>query len=318
MDPRQLLAGNAVSEPGYGAIRNNATGKVTSIQPNLARLEAEDRVLRRQEGQPVQVGHSGDTVPAALQDLAGQGVFGGLAAMHGLGAIQRTKQNEENAGLRRQQAVATNSLAQAKLRDEQQQRMVDNLLRISAEKRAVGVDQRAAEEVQAKDFDTELRHAASEKIGNAGLTEAGGKQLVDQEHARLEGIARYSVGDRKDGKTYKNLSPTERQQLFQAIAIKDKVEAGWGNLEQKIDDYFGTGKQVDSKNAYSYLPVKVEPAGLGRPFESWVVHMKNGNTVGLKAVVGGGFRLIDSNKPVSADLMQLIAPLIKARLEKGM
>lgn len=311
MSPEALMRGNAVPNPGYGAISTN--GKTRGLRPS-GYTAAELGYLHGRDNP----GGSGGTDISALRALSKQGVFGGMAAMGGLGAIQRLQSNATSAGLRSQQIASTNALKLAEMERAERQKQIENARADRNELRQDREFANKTEQQNAADFDKELDSFAAKNVGNAGLTESGGKQLQAAEKAKLKEIAEYSVADSKDAKgkpmSLKNLSQSQRQQLYEAMSIKRKVEEARSGWMQSAADYLGTGTRVDSKNAYGYMPKAVEPAT--RPGESWIVTMQNGNKIALKELAGGQFQVLGPNTPVDADMMKYIAPLIEQR-KKG-
>lgn len=153
-------------------------------------------------------------------------------------------------------------------------------------------------------------HAQAQVPAATSILPGGGAQRdrdasVKQYGADLKNRIEYSLGDRKDGRRMEQLQPVEQNQLFLADAFRRKVEDKRGEVIQSFRDLFGN-KRFDSRNLYSYMPVKAESANDG----GYLVHFANGNTAKAD-LVGGEFKFFGPNGPVDADLQQFIAPLIR-------
>lgn len=280
--PTQTI-GRANSFDGLGPMPANASPEEAANYLRATNVINQQRAAAAQQGGG---GQGGDEL-APLRRLGSQGVFGGLAALGGYGALDRMKSNAANMNLRSQQIQATRDMTMAEHARAQ-----------------ANTDREFGNKLQQQNQETtdkELDTMAAGTVGNSGLTDSATKAATATEKARLQEVAKYSTAD--TGKDLHQLSGQQRQQLYQAMKVRDNVMKNRDDLM----DYFGN-HQVDSKNAYSFLPEKVTPAA--RPGEKWVVHMKNGNQMALKDIGGGQFSLWGANKPVDADMMALIKPLI--------
>lgn len=135
---------------------------------------------------------------------------------------------------------------------------------------------------------------------------------VKAKASALKADINYSVADRKDGTTMEKLTPTQRNQLFLANDLKERITDARGGIVQSMRDFFGN-KRFDSRNLYSYMPVSAEPSMQG----GYVVHFANGNTAHVVDVAGGGLNIFGPNTPVDADVAAILKPVIDRAKRQG-
>lgn len=127
------------------------------------------------------------------------------------------------------------------------------------------------------------------------------KAKADETHE----LVKYSIADRKDGKTIGDLSPTEHNQLLLANDLREKITDARGGIVQTMRDFFGN-KQFNTKNLYSYMPTGAERSLQG----GYLIHFANGNTAHVKETAGGQFQIFGPNTPIDADIMAVLKPYI--------
>lgn len=312
--PQELINGTAVPAQGQGAFQRRG-GQAQGLRaetfdglgpmPDNATPEQAAEWLRKtnvinQGRQAANMAAQGTGTPggdelAPLRRMAGNGVFGGLAALGAYGALDRMKSNQANLSLRQQQIQATNAATAAERARQQ-----------------ANTDREFANKVgQQNQESLDKEHTARAEAavgGDTSIFRTTGDREAAVKAAKSDIVNRFNYSVADSGKDTAKMSGPEKQQLYQAMDVQKSVEASRSGIMQSAADYFGTGTRVNSKNAYSYMPRSVEPAT--RPGESWVVTMQNGNKIALKDLAGGQFQLLGPNVPVDADMMRLIQPLI--------
>lgn len=290
--PEALVASSLVPAEGQGAFKRTTPGNEGSAVAINAPGRASDRPI-------VRAGVRQAAIPAIQP-----GVFGELAAMRGM--RQRLDQDRYREG------VGVRLRGQDIVREGQQTaaettRRGQNLTAITAAARLnfdAGKDNRSNIESLIDSHADQAVPAVSSTLPGSKAQQDRSAQ-VKQYSSDLKTRIAYTLGDRRDGKRMEQLSPTEVNQLMVADAFRRGVTDKRGEVLQSFRDLFGN-KRFDSRNLYSYMPVKAEPANDG----GYVVSFANGNTAKAD-IVGGEFRLLGPNGPVDADLQQFIAPLIR-------
>lgn len=287
-------------------------------------LDASNEMVKLKNSQrgAVQGQQSGDET-APLRDLInldkgakpGHSGFGSMAALGGLGALERMKSNQANLNLREQQirTQADTARNQAMMQYLEHQRQQQNF------ERTTGNAEDATRREMRKKLNSERAlliegDAKPSTLGMGGETPDQYKARLTKREAEIETLMQNSAADVKGGKGLDEMNPTQIHQLHQAYDTKQKVEAGREGFQQKLADYAGT-KRFDSKNLYGYIPASVEPtSAIG---DTWRVKMANGNTITLTNLAGGGFNVLSPNQPVNADLMAQVTPLIERYKKTG-
>lgn len=335
--PAPMTPAQAQNTPGYGTVTNDQTGGTQVIggsrvagtsfigrkglDPNAA-AALEVARIQTEIDKNRQIGDANDQLRGGFRGASSsqplgepKGRFGGafqaLSTLQGAGAASQLKKTEADVGLRKQaNTLAATKAAYDIMFKDRELNQKDEDLKLKRQ-----TLDNTQEEAGAKRHEANIQSLGDELTGSrkpgyiTNESDADYKIRRDQTIANLRNDIQYSVGDRGDGKKIGNMTNTEFQQLALAKRIKDKVVDARGGFLQGMRDFFGN-KEFDSKNLYSYMPVKAEKATLPGG-GGYVIHFKNGNTASVVDVGGGNFRMASSNKPVDADVMQLIYPLIQ-------
>lgn len=245
-----------------------------------------------------------DTAP--FRKVAEKGGVHAMFALGGYGALSRIKSNEMNAGLRSQQIQATSDLARSQMVLGQYNK--DREYNTGREDNNAKVNDQALEDYTKSSIPGQNTNLIT------GEKPADYANRVAQEKSKLADQINYTLGD-TSGKRIGQLDGTHLQQLLMGAKFKAKLEAGRGDLLNRMHDFTGN-KQFDSRNLYSYMPSGAQPTMLPNS-GGYRIQMKNGNTMTVYNARGGGFNLTSPNDPVDADAEQYIAPFIKQLRAQG-
>lgn len=270
VSPESLIAGTDIPAPGYGAFkRTGSNAPAVGIHaPGDAADEAANARHAAGLSAPARpgTGSSGNRggVGGAIADLYSAGAQGRAAALNRSFELQRGAQQLKLAEFYRG------------MQDRGRERN-DKLLESHAE------------------------GMTKPDIGITGDKPEQHKANVAQQTSQLKSDVNYTAANRHDGKDYGDLQPAELQKILLGFKIRDKVMDSRGNFRSdKMRDYWGASR-FDTRDAYSFLPVKVEKA-LAPNSGAHVFTLGNGNKVDSKAVFGGGFNPFSANEPIDADV----------------
>lgn len=309
---------------------NNAEPARPAFDPDAARAQARMEVGLQSAATPLfsngtNEAYAGGGFRGAASPAGGKfdDAFQAMAKLGAYGAAGREAKNAADVGLRTQantlasQKAAFDMGAKTRELDQKDNEMKLKLAEYGQKK----------EEAGAKRFDDEvsqevLRDPALAKkdstLGFGGETPEANKARVAQATATLKSNINYSVGNRSDGKKYGDLAPVEKQQLFLANRVKQKIEAGRSDVTQVMRDFFGN-KRADSRDLYSYMPKTGKDGSLqGAEIASlpgggsYVLKAQNGNTMTASRGMGGEWNITGPNGPIDADIAALFAPHLDA------
>jgi hypothetical protein len=223
------------------------------------------------------------------------GVFGEIAQMAGLRSADVAAQRRQGA----------------------EERGLDRAIRVRGQDASIATaaaTNRVAAARAGMEFQKEAESALEKQVSAFSNARADAPGFVDRfgasnrdaaikkDSAEVLGRIKYSIGDRKDGKTLSQLSEPEKQQLLFAEELRQRGEEGRSGWVRSLKSYFGN-KRFDSRNLYKYLPV-------ARDGNSIV--LGTGEKVDLEALAKGGFNPFSPNDPVDADVQDLIRNLPQA------
>jgi len=287
-------------QPGEGFIGRSPTEGRTYTQDELRALSDRNTV----QGNTVQGLRGGRT---SLPDVGrfGGGAFGSLAALGAYGATSRLAKNQEEANVAREKNIVDREVAEAKgLRGAFNAETARRQLELSEEK--------ASQEELDKAIDDEVRRGEGPQstsiIPFAGESKEAYEGRLSQRRSELAGDIRHTMAQLG----VKNLKGPQREALFTAARFKQAVKNNPSAM-QALRDYFGI-KRFTSRDLTSYLPKKVERTTLGGG--GYLVHLKNGNTITVRELAGGGFNLLGPNAPVDRDIQNVYGSMI-AKFEKS-
>lgn len=231
--------------------------------------------------------------------------------------VQVARMAAESEGMRQQ------LLSRKQAEDERNNRFNNardvERLQIEADKAGL-VERNRVEEIQGKQHEAAVDSFVRSRAGPMKTSLIGSNETKDQFEARiakdkadLQADINFTLGDRQGPKKrFDQLSNTEREELFLAKRLKDKVTEGREGFSQKLRDYFGA-KRFDSRNLDSFVPVKAEPAKLPG---SYVVHFKNGNTAEVSDLQNGKFNWLGPNEPIDSDIASVLRPILEKAKER--
>lgn len=285
-------------QPGQAYIGRDATSGRTYSPDELKQLSNRNVVQ----------GLRGPTRAGGLPPVGrfGGGAFGSLAALGAYGAASRLAKNQEEARLAREKnAVDREVAAAAGLRSAYNAETSRRQLELTEEK--------ANQEQLDKAIDDEVRRGEGPQstsiIPFAGESKEAYEGRLSQRRSELAGDIRHTMAQLG----IKKLEGPQREAMFTAARFKQAVKNNPSTM-QAMRDYFGI-KRFTSRDLSTYLPKSVErttlPSGGG-----YLVHLKNGNTITVRELAGGGFKLLGPNAPVDLDIQNVYGSMI-AKFEKS-